>query len=61
MRFATKGWNGMPSWHCYYAAPLAKTYHRVECPRGHDTIPVTYAEAQTRKLVPCKLCKPTPI
>lgn len=61
MRIVTKGWHGMPSWHCYYAAPVAKHYHRVECARGQDCVPVTYAEAQARKLTPCKVCKPIPL
>jgi hypothetical protein len=51
----------MPSWHRYYAVPLAKHYHRVECPRAGDGVPVTQEEARARGLTPCKLCKPTPI
>ena len=61
MRFVAKGWSGMPSWHHYYAIPLAKHYHRPDCPAAGDSVPVTHEEAQARKLTPCKLCKPTPI
>ena len=61
MRLIVKGWAGQPSWVCYYAAPVAKTYHRADCPRGKDTVEVTHVEAQARKLIPCKLCKPTPV
>jgi hypothetical protein len=61
MRFVPKSWNGMPSWHRYYAVPLAKHYHRLECPVAGETIPVTHQEAQVRKLTPCKHCKPAPI
>jgi hypothetical protein len=51
----------MPSWHRYYAMPLAKHYHRAECPVVGDAVPVTHEEAQARRLTPCKHCKPTPI
>ena len=61
MRFVARGWNGCPSWHKYYAMPISKHYHRVECAKVGESIPVSYAEAQARKLTPCKLCKPTPI
>jgi hypothetical protein len=58
MRFIANGWGGMPSWHCYYAKPLAKHYHRPECPEAAETVPVTHEQAQARKLAPCKVCKP---
>ena len=61
MRFAPMGWRGQPSWTHYYAEPVAKHYHRVDCPRLSDGVPVTHAEAQARKLTPCKICKPTPV
>jgi hypothetical protein len=61
MRVSIRGWRGQPSWLRYYAVPLAKHYHRIECPLAGDSVPVSHEEAQARKLTPCKLCKPTPI
>ncbi len=61
MRLVPKGWTGMPSWHCFYAMPLAKHYHRPECPLAEDGVPVTHEEAQARKLTPCEVCKPNPM